>query len=301
MRSVVSRLAGEVELERDELGDLVDDAAQVEDAAAGFRRHAPSRRRLARSTRARRAISGYCTFDRDRRAVRSVARCTCASDAAASGASSIVEEHRLERAAQLALDLRAASPANGPRRDGVVEATETTDEGLGEVVGARAHHLAELHEESRQMDAQVVQSARDAIVHALPGRGRRRPAEPLAQLEPAVGDDRGHRDGGDAEHAVDGEAAEHDQAASGSRRGERPDGRPRASRLSLTIDGHERHDGDHARRRRRWRAQASARDDRSLEQARARVEDGEHRTAPSLHPPLVPARQGPGFNPAGSI
>src|SRR5262249_58771277 len=100
-----------------------------------------------------------------------------------------MEEDLAERPAQLALDL-ALHLGERSRRNGVVEAPEPLDEGSGEVVRARAHYLAELDEESGEVDAEVVQPERDVIVHALPDLGRRGAAEPFAQIEPAVADDR---------------------------------------------------------------------------------------------------------------
>src|SRR5262249_1776045 len=74
---------------------------------------------------------------------------------------------------------------------------------------------AELHEEAGEVDAQVVQAARRPIVDSVPRGGRRGPSEAITEVEPAIGRDRRQRHAGDAEHAVDGEALEHGQAASG--------------------------------------------------------------------------------------
>ena len=135
---------------------------------------------------------------------RSTARCTCASDAAASGVSSTLREHLVERPAELVLD-PAPHLGERARRHGVVEAAEAADERRGEDVGARADDLAELHEEAGQVDAEVVEAARDAVVDALPGGRRRRPAHALAQQQPAVGEDGRHRHAGDAQHPIGGE------------------------------------------------------------------------------------------------
>src|SRR5262249_47273425 len=105
------------------------------------------------------------------------------------------------------------------RRNGVVEAPEPVDEGSGEVVRACAHHLAELDEESGEVDAEVVQPERDVIVHALPDLGRRGAAEPFAQIEPAIADDRRQGGGGEGGQGGGGKAAQHHQPASGTVRG----------------------------------------------------------------------------------
>ena len=52
-------------------------------------------------------MPGYCTLTAQTRPSCSTARCTCASDADATGVSLELREHLLERPAQLALDVRA--------------------------------------------------------------------------------------------------------------------------------------------------------------------------------------------------
>ena len=89
--------------------------------------------------------------------------------------------------------------------------------GGGEDVGPGADDLAQLHEEAGEVDAQVVQASRCAVVDAFPDFRRRRPAEALAQQQHAVGDDGGPGDGGDPQDSIGGEAAQH-HAALGKRR-----------------------------------------------------------------------------------
>jgi hypothetical protein len=64
-------------------------------------------------------------------------------------------EHLVERPAELALD-PAPDLDERTRWDGVVEAAESADEGLGENVGARTDDLTQLDEEPGQVDAEVV-------------------------------------------------------------------------------------------------------------------------------------------------
>ena len=201
----------EVELERDELRDLVEDAADVEAAhePACEPRDDPQRAEIhAREARDLRVLHLYShgRTVAQHGAVHLRERCR--------GQRRLVDlrEYGVERAAELVLD-PTPHLVERTRRDGVVEAAEAADERRREHVGARADDLAELHEEAGQVDAQVVQAARRTIVDALPCRGRRGPAEPFAEHEEPVGQDGGDRDQTDAEDAIDGESAQHESVS----------------------------------------------------------------------------------------
>ena len=204
-------LAREVELEAHKLGDLVNDAAEIEaprHAAGDACQKAEAGQVDARQPRDLRVLH----LHHHRRAVAERGPVHLRQRRRGQRRLVHLREHLVQRAAELALDLGSHLPER-PGRYGVVKAAEAADEDLGEGVGTRAHHLTELHEESRQVDAKIVQATSDVVVHALPGLGRRPPAEPPAQLEPAVGEDGRHGDAGDAQDPVDGQPSQHRQAA----------------------------------------------------------------------------------------
>ncbi len=240
------RLALEVQLQRHEGGDLVEDAAQVElpRQAAGQAGDHPEARQIG----ARQVCDlGVLHLHRHRGTVAQRGTVNLRQRRGRERRLVHLREHLVERPTQLALD-PAPYLREGTRRDGVVEACQAADERLSEDVGARADDLAQLDEEPGQVNAQVVEATRRAVVDARPGGRRRRAAEPLAQQEPAVGEDGRERHAGDAQHAIDCEAAEHRLRGLGEVGANRRHGGATSGPDAIGPDHQTHHDG-HGRHR----------------------------------------------------
>jgi hypothetical protein len=127
---------------------------------------------MARSWRTLSMMSGRRTLTATTSPSRSSARCTCATEAAATGSSSKRRKHLVQRAAELGLD-QGPHGRRGKRRNAVLQCGQLLDQRPRQEIGARRRDLADLDERRAELGAQPYQ--RD------PGGARRRVRSPHRQ------------------------------------------------------------------------------------------------------------------------